>query len=109
LEQRRKANRTYDRSFAAKLDRCARQQAFRERLKAKPQKVTGQGRETGNCSVSIDSAMMSSLMSEETGATQALHAKPMPFQVAQKIGSGLVSCIVCGRSAFWSLRAPRLP
>lgn len=108
LEQRRSANRTYERSFAAKLDRCARQQAFRDGLKAKTQKVTGQGRETGSTSVSIDSAMTISFMSKEP-ESQAFHAKLNPFPVAQKTGSGLVSCIVCGRSALWTASSPRLP
>jgi hypothetical protein len=108
LEQRRNANRTYELSFAAKLDRCARQQVFRNRLKAKLQKVTGQGRETGSSSVSIDSARMISFMSKEP-ESQAFHTKLIPFPVAQKTGSGLVSCIVCGRYAFWTASSSRLP
>jgi hypothetical protein len=108
LEQRRNANRTYESSFAAKLDRCARQQAFRNRLKAKLQKVTGQCRETGSTSVSIDSAMMIRFMSKNP-ESQVFHAKLIPFPVAQKTGSGLVSCIVCGRSVFWTASSSRLP
>jgi len=108
LAQRRKANRTYQRSFAANLDCCARQQALRERLKAKLKKVTGQCRKTGSSSVSIDSALMISFISKKP-EPQALQAKPIPFPLAQEAGSGLVSCIVCGRSALLAAPFPRLP
>lgn len=58
LEQRRKGNRKYQESRAAKLDHAARQREYIQRQK---QKVTGQGREGVPRFVKIDSCRSTKL------------------------------------------------
>jgi hypothetical protein len=99
LEQRRQANGTYMQSFAAKLDHCDRQRAYRARLKLK--KVTGQGSGTVGSSGSMDSALMHTSFVSKNLEQQPLHAKPLPFPASEKASYVLVSCLVCGRSALW--------
>jgi hypothetical protein len=112
LAQRRKANREYQASRAAKLDHADRQRAYTERQRLKPNKVTGQGSETAAASVTIDSALISTgivAKKPETQAQEALHGKLNPFPARQEASFGLVFCIVCGRSALWPAPMPRSP
>jgi hypothetical protein len=109
LEQRRKANREYQASYAAKLDHAARQQAYTERQRLKPKKVTGQGSETAGPSATIDSALISTGLVTKNPEQQAPRAEPNPFPVCQKAGSPLVSCIVCRRSVPWTAPFRRSP
>jgi hypothetical protein len=103
LKQRRKANRKYQECRAAKLDHAARQRAYIQRQN---QKVTGQGREGVTPSVKIDSDLKSTNSSEQK-ARQGAYAEPKLFPSSQESNSGLVICIVCGRSALWSAPFPR--
>jgi hypothetical protein len=112
LEQRRKANRKYQANFAAKLDHAECQRAYCQRQKLKLKKVTGQGSEPATSSVTIDSALISTSFvtkNPEQQTQQAPHAEPNPFPVYQKANSGLVFCIVCGRSVLWTAALPRSP
>jgi len=112
LAQRRKANREYQASHAAKLDHADRQRAYTERQRLKPKKVTGQGSESAGSSVTIDSALISAgvvTKKPDQQEQQAPHAESNPFPVCQKASSGLVSCIVCGRSVLWTAPLPRSP
>jgi hypothetical protein len=112
LAQRRKANREYQASYAAKLDHADRQRAYTERQRLKPKKVTGQGSETAGSSVTIDSALISNgivAKKPEQRAQEALHGKPNPFPARQKASFGLVSCIVRGRSALLPVPISRSP
>ena len=109
LAQRRKANREYQASHAAKLDHADRQRAYTERQRLKPKKVTGQGSKTADSSVTIDSALITTGVVTKKPEQQAPHAEPNPFPVCQKASSGLVSCIVCGRSALLAAPFPRSP
>jgi hypothetical protein len=75
-------------------------------------KVTGQGSETAGASVTIDSALVSTgivAKKPEPQAQEALHGKPNPFPARQEASSGLVFCIVCGRSALLPAPMPRSP
>jgi hypothetical protein len=112
LAQRRKANREYQASRAAKLDHADRQRAYIERQRLKPEKVTGQGSATAGASVTIDSALIGTgivTKKPEPQAKEALHGKPNPFPARQKASFGLVSCIVCGRSALLPVPISRSP
>ena len=112
LAQRRKANRKYQASRAAKLDHADRQRAYIEGQRLKPEKVTGQGSETAGTSVTIDSASISTgivAKKPESQAPEALHGKPHPFPACQEASSGLVFCMVCGRSALWPAPMPGSP
>jgi hypothetical protein len=112
LAQRRKANREYQASRAAKLDHADRQRAYIERQRLKPEKVTGQGSETTGASATIDSALISTgivAKKPEPQAQEALHGKPYPFPARQQASSGLVFCMVCGRSARLPAPMPRSP
>lgn len=107
LAQRRKANQEYQASFVAKLDHAARQRAYTERKKLK--KVTGQGSKTAGPSVTIESAPTRTGVITKKPEKEALHGRPNPFQAHQDAGSGLVFCVVCGRSALWLASTPRSP
>jgi hypothetical protein len=112
LQQRRKANREYQSSREAKLDHADRQQAYCQRRKPNLKKVTGQGSEAATPSVTIDSALVSTgfpMKSADQPAREAPHARPKSLPACQKASSGLVSCIVCGRTALWTALFPRLP
>lgn len=106
LEQRRRANRKYQQSRAAKLDHAARQRAYIHR---RSQKVTGQGRESAPCSVTIESALKSIDLTKslEQKAQEAPDGEFELFSASQKGRSSLVVCVVCGRSALWSAPLPR--
>jgi hypothetical protein len=112
LAQRRKANREYQASRAAKLDHADRQRAYIERRRLRWKKVTGQGSETTGSSVTIGSALMGAGIAAkepEPQAQEALHGKPNLFPAPQEASSGLVFCIVCGRSALSPIPMPRSP
>jgi hypothetical protein len=71
--------------------------------------VTGQGRESATCSVTIDSALKSINLtkSPEQKAQETPHGESELFSASQKGSSSLAVCIVCGRSALWSDPLPR--
>jgi len=74
--------------------------------------VTGQGSETAGSSATIDLALISTgivAKKPEQQAQEALHGKPNPFGQRQEASSGLVFCIVCGRSALSPAPMPRSP
>jgi hypothetical protein len=71
--------------------------------------VTGQGRENAIPSVTIESALTSIHLTKslEPKAQEASHGEPKLISASQKGSSGLVFCIVCGRSAWWPAPLPR--
>jgi len=105
LAQRRKANRKYQASYAAKLDHADRQRAYMQRQRLKLQKVTGQGSEAAGASVTI--AWSRKL--EPKAQPEALYANQRSFPATQQASSRLVFCIICGRSASLPPSMPRDP
>jgi hypothetical protein len=105
LAQRSKANRKYESSRAARLDHADRQRAYIERQKQQSEKMTGQGSEQADASVTIDSPLINtSIVKEEAGQQvqqEACHAKPNFSKSSRQTSLRLVFCIVCGRSALW--------
>jgi len=67
----------------------------------------GTGSETAGSSVTIDSAAPSTgVIAPEK---EVLHGKPNPFRAHQETVSGVVPCMVFGRSVPWHASTPRSP
>jgi hypothetical protein len=88
----------------ARLDHADRQRAYIERQKQQLKKMTGQGSERADASVTIDSPLINTgIVAEKTGQQgqqEACHAKPYLSNAMQQTSSRLVFCIVCGRSTL---------
>ncbi len=101
-QQRREANRRHQQSPEGRLDHRDHQRAYRQRQAWA--RVTDQGSQTDFSSGTIPpSELTTSSMSNEAQQQSAeeTHAGQTPSQAVWDPSSGLVFCVVCGRSGRW--------